>query len=191
MHTQAGICVLQMCVLGGHNGSAWLETVTTHKPQGKKWGRLPDLDGPRSFAAADSWNKNIFIMGGGDGTRWFNSALRYAASKHKCLCSERLVNLRGSASASVAVQGVGIVAEQLFCRAVHTECGKPQARLCSIRTRHNAHGCPREYINVRCKMLMLTDSASRQHHNRDVDHVNIKFEAEAFASDCADCGLQM
>ena len=74
--------VVQMCVLGGHNGSAWLETVTTHRPHVKGWGRLPNLDGPRSFAAADTWNRNVFVMGGGDGNVWFNSVLRYDPSKH-------------------------------------------------------------------------------------------------------------
>ena len=78
--------VLQMCVLGGHNGSAWLESVTTHKPHAKNWGHLPDLDGPRSFAAADTWNNNVFVMGGGDGTQWFNSVLRYAASRISAVC---------------------------------------------------------------------------------------------------------
>lgn len=74
--------MVQMCVLGGHNGSAWLETVTTHRPHVKGWGRLPNLDGPRSFAAADTWNRNVFVMGGGDGNVWFNSVLRYDPSKH-------------------------------------------------------------------------------------------------------------
>lgn len=67
---------LQLIVLGGHNGSAWLENVTTHRPLTKHWGRLATLDGARSFAAAETWRDHVFIMGGGDGTQWFNSVLR-------------------------------------------------------------------------------------------------------------------
>ena len=68
--------MLQLIVLGGHNGSAWLENVTTHRPLTKHWGRLATLDSPRSFAAAETWRDNVFIMGGGDGSQWFNSVLR-------------------------------------------------------------------------------------------------------------------
>ena len=72
----AGCALLQICVLGGHNGSAWLEGVTTHRPHSNNWGRLPILDSARSFAAADSWRDNVFVMGGGDGAQWFNTVLR-------------------------------------------------------------------------------------------------------------------
>ena len=68
--------VLQLILLGGHNGRAWLENVTTHRPHTKHWGRLADLDSARSFAAAETWRDNIYIMGGGDGSQWFNSVLR-------------------------------------------------------------------------------------------------------------------
>ena len=67
--------MLQIFVLGGHNGSAWLDSVTTHKPKSNKWGRMPLLDSPRSFAAADTWRDNVYILGGGDGSQWFNTML--------------------------------------------------------------------------------------------------------------------
>lgn len=72
----------QIIVLGGHNGSAWLENVTTHRPLTKHWGRLPTLDSARSFAAAETWRDNVFIMGGGDGSQWFNSVLRNDTAVH-------------------------------------------------------------------------------------------------------------
>lgn len=72
----------QICVLGGHNGSAWLEGVTTHRPHSQHWGRLPTLDSARSFAAADTWRDSVFVLGGGDGSQWFNTMLRCDTAQH-------------------------------------------------------------------------------------------------------------
>ena len=80
-----GVCgcqpqaVVQIIVLGGHDGTAWLENVTTHRPLTKHWGRLGHLDSPRSFAAAETWRDSVYIMGGGDGSQWFSSVLRCVA----------------------------------------------------------------------------------------------------------------
>lgn len=71
--------VLQLIVLGGHNGGAWLDNVMTHRPHSSHWSRLATLDSPRSFAAAETWRDNVYILGGGDGSQWFSSVLRCAA----------------------------------------------------------------------------------------------------------------
>lgn len=71
--------MLQLIVLGGHNGSAWLDNVMTHRPHTSHWGRLATLDSPRSFAAAETWRDNVYILGGGDGSQWFSSVLRCVA----------------------------------------------------------------------------------------------------------------
>ncbi|KAL3150273.1 hypothetical protein ABBQ32_000123 [Trebouxia sp. C0010 RCD-2024] len=72
----------QIIVLGGHDGTAWLESVTTHRPLTKHWGRLAHLDSPRSFAAAETWRDSVYMMGGGDGNHWFSSVLRNDTAVH-------------------------------------------------------------------------------------------------------------
>lgn len=99
----------------------------THRPHTSHWGRLATLDSPRSFAAAETWRDNVYILGGGDGSQWFSSVLR-------CVALPLSMNQHYSVTGQVCCQ---VFCRLCICRQL-SRSGSKQTHLADILLRYAA-----------------------------------------------------
>ncbi|KAK9808555.1 hypothetical protein WJX73_008282 [Symbiochloris irregularis] len=89
-------------LLGGNNGSEWLESGDIYHPLTSTWtGQAVNLPYRHGYGAAVAIGRSIYLLGGGSGTTWLNSVLRYDADDQRWFECGAMNEARGSLGACV------------------------------------------------------------------------------------------
>ncbi len=77
-HLAIVICQLQdIFLLGGHNGGAWLDSMHLYTPAYRSISDVGKMPFARGYGGAAIIGRSIYIVGGGDGASWLQTAVRY------------------------------------------------------------------------------------------------------------------
>lgn len=60
-------------LVGGYNGISWLTTLRSFSPSLDTLTSLKSMSCTHSYASAVRMDGNIYVLGGGDGTSWYNT----------------------------------------------------------------------------------------------------------------------
>jgi hypothetical protein len=66
-----------MYLLGGHNAMGWLDSMLVYSPSGNRLTDAGQMPFARGYGGAAVIGRSIYIIGGGDGQSWLNTAARY------------------------------------------------------------------------------------------------------------------
>jgi len=69
--------VQMLFLLGGHNGTAWLDCMHVFVPSQKIITDLSQMPFSRGYGGAAVVDRSLYIVGGGDGSSWLKAAFRY------------------------------------------------------------------------------------------------------------------
>ena len=71
-------CVMQtLLIFGGNNSNVWLKNVDELKPSESSWTNRSLMPEARGYGAAAAIEGTVYLMGGGNGKKWYNTCLRF------------------------------------------------------------------------------------------------------------------
>lgn len=90
----------EMFMVGGNTGEAWLTDVDIFTPPGS-WRQGTPMPEARGYGALASIPGSILYLGGGNGSSWMSSVIRYDLNTCKWLDAPDMSTARGSLAAAV------------------------------------------------------------------------------------------